>query len=202
MQANLWHHKLLHFHLHFWFWKCGKEGKILQKLEYLENEKSFLDEIKNILHSFWRPIVWWKNKNLIKIVDTSFKFLMKTSFPNPVKSLGYIKYYSSSRPRHVRRPSDSIRYNCMKICSWLRRPKTILDIKMINNPIIYKFYKDFTNHRKKTSRAVVFSCRPYPNIFKYRDHQWKLATIWKMRFLLTVTEEISLYVRKFRLPVL
>ena len=32
--------------------KCGKEGKILQKLEYLENEKSFLDEIKNIFHSF------------------------------------------------------------------------------------------------------------------------------------------------------
>ena len=29
--------------------KCGKEGK---KFEYLENEKSFLDEIKNISHSF------------------------------------------------------------------------------------------------------------------------------------------------------
>ena len=32
--------------------KCGKEGKILQKFEYLENEKSFLDEIKNTFHSF------------------------------------------------------------------------------------------------------------------------------------------------------
>ena len=32
--------------------KCGKEGKKLQKIEYLENEKRFLDEIKNILHSF------------------------------------------------------------------------------------------------------------------------------------------------------
>ena len=31
---------------------CVKEGKKLQKLEYLENEKSFLDEIKNIFHSF------------------------------------------------------------------------------------------------------------------------------------------------------
>ena len=28
--------------------KCGKGGKKLQKLEYLENEKSFSDEIKNI----------------------------------------------------------------------------------------------------------------------------------------------------------
>ena len=32
--------------------KCGKEGKKLQKFEYLENKKSFLDEIKNIFHSF------------------------------------------------------------------------------------------------------------------------------------------------------
>ena len=32
--------------------KCGKEGKKLQKIEYLENEKSFLDEIKSIFHSF------------------------------------------------------------------------------------------------------------------------------------------------------
>ena len=31
---------------------CGKEGKKLQKFEYLENEKSFLDERKNIFHSF------------------------------------------------------------------------------------------------------------------------------------------------------
>ena len=46
--------------------KCGKEGKKLQKSEYLENEKSFLDEIKNIFHSFWRIIVWWKNKHLMK----------------------------------------------------------------------------------------------------------------------------------------
>ena len=35
-------------------WLTGKkEGKMkIQKFEYLENEKSFLDEIKNISHSF------------------------------------------------------------------------------------------------------------------------------------------------------
>ena len=32
--------------------KCRKEGKKIQKFEYLENKKSFLDEIKNILHGF------------------------------------------------------------------------------------------------------------------------------------------------------
>ena len=41
---------------------------------------------------------------------------------------------------------------------------------MINNSIIYKFFKDFTNHRKKTNRVAGFSCRPFPtllNIFMY-----------------------------------
>ena len=32
--------------------KCRKEEKKLQKIEYLEDEKSFLDEIKSIFHSF------------------------------------------------------------------------------------------------------------------------------------------------------
>ena len=32
--------------------KCGKEGKKLQKIEYLKSEKSFLDEIKSIFHTF------------------------------------------------------------------------------------------------------------------------------------------------------
>ena len=32
-------------------------------------------------------------------------------------------------------------------------------------------FKDFTNHRKKTNRAVVFSSRPFPNILKYREYR-------------------------------
>ena len=31
---------------------CETEGKDLQKFEYLENKKSFFDEIGNIVHSF------------------------------------------------------------------------------------------------------------------------------------------------------
>ena len=38
--------------------ECRKEGKKLQKFEYVENEKSFLDEIKSIFHSFWRSVIW------------------------------------------------------------------------------------------------------------------------------------------------
>ena len=52
MEVNWWHHKLLHFHLSFESGNCEKEGKKWQKIEYLENEKSFFDEIKNIFHSF------------------------------------------------------------------------------------------------------------------------------------------------------
>ena len=34
-----------------------RKGKNLQKIEYLENEKSFLDEIKSIFHNFWNPFI-------------------------------------------------------------------------------------------------------------------------------------------------
>ena len=49
--------------------KCGKEEEKIQKFEYLENEKSFLDEIKIFLKGYHLV----KNKILIKIADTSFK---------------------------------------------------------------------------------------------------------------------------------
>ena len=51
MQANSRHHNYFPSICPFECGKCGKEGKKLQKFEYLENEKSFLDE-KNIFHSF------------------------------------------------------------------------------------------------------------------------------------------------------
>ena len=114
--------------------------------------------------------------------------MKNTSMSNPAENFGNIKCYSWSSPRSVNIPSNSIRYNCQKICSWLRRPKTILEIRkkatfllVINNSIIYKFFKDFTNHRMKTNRVVVFSSRPFPNILKYRNHKRDLPIIWKTR---------------------
>ena len=41
----------------FEFANCWKEGEKIQKFEYLEIEKSFLDEIKSIFYSFWKAIV-------------------------------------------------------------------------------------------------------------------------------------------------
>ena len=46
MQVNARHHKLFHFICPFESGKCGKEVKKIQRFEYLENENSFLDEIK------------------------------------------------------------------------------------------------------------------------------------------------------------
>ena len=73
MQTSSWHHKLFHFHLSFSISKEWKATKKIQKFGYFENENSFLDEIKSIFHSFWKAIIWWKNKNFIKTADTSFK---------------------------------------------------------------------------------------------------------------------------------
>ena len=53
MQANSWYHKVFLFHFcPFESGKCGKEGKKIQKSEYLEKEKSFLDEIKGFFIVF------------------------------------------------------------------------------------------------------------------------------------------------------
>ena len=53
----------------------------------------------------------------------------------------------------------------VKVCSWLRRPKTILETRkettflvLINKPISHTFFKYFSNHRKKSNRVIVFIC--------------------------------------------
>ena len=43
---------------------------------------SILDEIKNIFDSFWRPIIWWKNKNLIKNSGHKLKVEGEYDFKN------------------------------------------------------------------------------------------------------------------------
>ena len=47
--------------------ESGKEGKEkTTKIWISQERKELFDEIKNIFQSFWRAIIWWKNKNLIK----------------------------------------------------------------------------------------------------------------------------------------
>ena len=44
---------------------------------------------------------------------------------------------SSSSSRSIKRPSNSVRYSCQKICSWSGRPKTILE--MTKRPHFYRW---------------------------------------------------------------
>ena len=61
-QPNSWH-KYSTFIFPFESGKCGKkEKKITKTWIYLENDKSFLDEIESIFYSFWRATIWCKNK--------------------------------------------------------------------------------------------------------------------------------------------
>ena len=95
-----------------------------------------------------------------------------------------------SYPKSVKSPSNSVRYSCEKICSWLRRPKTILEIRkkatflyVINNPIIYKFFKNSTNHRKKNNRVLVFSCRPLMKRSNNQENKTSYDTYWRVQLI-------------------
>ena len=110
-------------------------------------------------------------------------------------------------PNPVKSPSNSITCNCQKIWSWSRRPKTKLKIRkkaillqMINNPINHKSFKDFTNHRKKTNRVVVFSCRPFPDIlnagntyetFQQSGKQTPSGISWRIREVFMKVQALS-----------
>ena len=48
--------------------KCEKEGGKLQKFEFLDNEKSPVDGMKSIFHSFWKAIIWEKNKQQTQVL--------------------------------------------------------------------------------------------------------------------------------------
>ena len=98
--------------------------------EYYEKCRTKNGPLKNSKNN-WRFLWGFPIQNHLKLSITEkrnkakyltlnsirFKFVKKTSIPNPVKSLGYIKCYSLSSPRSVKSPNNSIRYNCQKMCS-------------------------------------------------------------------------------------
>ena len=65
---------------------------------------------------------------------------------------------------------------------------------MINNPVMYKSFKDFTDPRSETNRAVGLSYRTYPNFLKYWDHRKELTAIWKTKLLETHIAEFRQHV--------
>ena len=69
--------------------KCWKEEEKLQKSEYLKNKKRFLDEIKNIFHSFWRAIVCLYSNALLNLKQkkVSIGVLVVSLKPTPLEHL-------------------------------------------------------------------------------------------------------------------
>ena len=60
----------------------GKRGKKeIHKIEYLEKEKGFLDEIKSTTHNFLRAIIWTKKRKIagFKFDDAKNKVITKFS---------------------------------------------------------------------------------------------------------------------------
>ena len=108
----------------------------------------------------------------------------KTSMLNPVKSLGYIKYYSSSSPRPLQAltilSDTTVRTSAV---DWEDlKPYWKSEIRLGSSSwstilLFPSFFKDFPNHRKETNWVRVFSRRPFPNSLKYRDQQWDLDEV-------------------------
>ena len=66
MQDNLWHHKSFHFHFPFWIWKVWRRREKIKKIWIFRERKELFRWNKKLFYSFWKPIIWWKNQNLIK----------------------------------------------------------------------------------------------------------------------------------------
>ena len=53
----------------------GKKGKTeIQRFEYLENKKRFLDQINSIFCKYLRAIIWWKNEKSLRKLEKNFIF--------------------------------------------------------------------------------------------------------------------------------
>ena len=93
MQVNLWRHKLFQYHLPFWIWKVWKGRGKSTKIWISWDKKSLLDKMKNIFHSFWRPIIWLENKTLTK--NSGHKLSTLCQFSNhQIKLLCYFSFPS------------------------------------------------------------------------------------------------------------
>ena len=105
-----------------------------------------------------------KRRNKVKYLiwmSIRLKSVKKTSRPNPVKGLGYIKFYSSKSPGLVKMPGNFIRYNSQRICSWSRRPKTRLEIRKkmshfsgwSTTLLLTGFWKSSTENKKTKTKT-------------------------------------------------
>ena len=53
---------------------------------------------------------------------------------------------------------------------------------MIKKRDIYKFFKNFTNHRRKNTRSIILNYKLLPNFLKYTEHRQNVPTFSKTKF--------------------
>ena len=127
------------------------------------------------IQNHWKLSITEEKQNMTKYLSWNtirFKFVKKTGIPNPVKTLGYIKCYSSSRTRPMKTLAILLVTTARRLEDdrehlkpyW--NQKKAIYLLVINKLVICK---DFTNSIKKANRVVVCSCRSFTNILKYRD---------------------------------
>ena len=139
-----------------------------------------------------KPHINEKRRNKAKYLTSKSikpKFVKKTSMPNSVESLGYIKCYSLSSP-------DLLKALAILSDTTVRRSAVDQDLKL--------YWKSEKGpHFSRWSSILIFTGfsktlltterpnRVIPNILKYMDHQCDLPTIWKTRLSQTHLEEFS-----------
>ena len=145
--------------------------RFFQNMGFVQQCKKFSNKFKKLY--FWPifPIFGSKiffSKNLAVTHNTTWasntmlSSRKKTNEPNPKKTAG-------------QKDGQTLIHRTLLVMAG--SPKSPNLSRWSASLIIYKILNDFTNHRKKTNKAVVFSHRPLPNIIKYRDHRWQLSTI-------------------------
>ena len=96
------------------------------------------------------------------------KLISETSMPNTI--VWHMQCYSLRRTTNVKIPGDSLRYNCQKICSRMRRFKSVLKIRKNKSyfswwstRLLFLVSRNFTSYRKRIYRPIVSGRKPLHN---------------------------------------
>ena len=104
--------------------------------------------------------------------------MKKTSMPDSIKSVCYIKCCCPSSGRDVESSSNSIIHHCQKIGCRMGSPQTTLKVskngrffKVPYKFIIDQFSKDLIHSKKKAHRTIFFCLQSLSSIFILRNHR-------------------------------
>ena len=107
---------------------CKEINKLLGNFNNISNFFPFLHAVKHV--DGLETVILMPNSPSEVLQETWFIYFSGffVWIPKIVKSIEYNRCYSSGSGRHSKRTSNSVICNCQKICSWIRRPKNVLEI--------------------------------------------------------------------------